>query len=67
MPRSFAHGRINRLVFKSLMLLLTIGSMAASPAAPAGLTKTDLFEAGKNGYVLYRIPGVVVTKIRESS
>jgi DNA-binding beta-propeller fold protein YncE len=25
------------------------------------LTRTDLFEAGKNGYALYRIPGVVVT------
>ncbi len=26
------------------------------------LEKIDLFEAGKDGYVLYRIPGIVVTK-----
>ena len=26
------------------------------------LEKVDLFEAGKDGYALYRIPGIVVTK-----
>ena len=30
-------------------------------AAEAFLDKTDLFEAGKDGYTLYRIPGIVVT------
>jgi Neuraminidase (sialidase) len=30
-------------------------------AAEPRLDKTDLFEAGKGGYALYRIPGIVVT------
>jgi Neuraminidase (sialidase) len=30
-------------------------------AAEPFLDKTDLFEAGKDGYVVYRIPGIVVT------
>jgi len=30
-------------------------------AAEPGLHKTDLFEAGKEGYALYRIPGIVAT------
>ena len=30
-------------------------------AAEPFLDKTDLFEAGSGGYVLYRIPGIVVT------
>jgi sialidase-1 len=31
------------------------------PAAEPRLEKTDLFEAGKGGHKLYRIPGIVVT------
>lgn len=32
-------------------------------ARPTGsITKFDLFESGKDGYALYRIPGIVVTK-----
>jgi hypothetical protein len=34
---------------------------AALPAAEQQLQKTDLFEAGKGGHKLYRIPGLVVT------
>src|SRR5262252_942190 len=33
----------------------------ALPAAEPRLEKTDLFEAGKGGHKLYRIPGIVVT------
>jgi len=32
-----------------------------APAAEPFLEKTDLFEAGKGGYTVYRIPGIVVT------
>ena len=38
-------------------LVLTLSALAAS-----AVEKTDLFEAGKEGYALYRIPGIVVTK-----
>jgi sialidase-1 len=39
-------------------LLLFASSL---PAAEPRLEKTDLFEAGKGGHKLYRIPGIVVT------
>ena len=32
-----------------------------APAAELLLDKVDLFEAGKDGYTLYRIPGIVAT------
>ena len=38
-------------------LILAASVAAAEPM----LEKTDLFESGKEGYVLYRIPGIVVT------
>ncbi len=38
---------------------LTAGSLVL--AAPPLLEKQDLFEGGKDGYALYRIPGMVVT------
>jgi len=41
-----------------LVLAAVVGPLAA--AAPV-LEKADLWEAGKDGYKLYRIPGVVVT------
>jgi Neuraminidase (sialidase) len=47
-----------------LPLLLVAGLvLSAAPAAAddPSLVKTDLFEAGKGGYALYRIPGIVVT------
>ncbi len=44
-------------------LLASLFACAASlTAAEPFLEKTDLFEAGKDGYALYRIPGIVVTK-----
>src|SRR5688572_17091826 len=43
-----------RLVVPALLVL----AAAARSAEP---TKLDLFEAGKGGYELYRIPGVVAT------
>lgn len=42
----------------ALLAIWPISSIAAEPV----LEKTDLFEAGKDGYALYRIPGIVVTK-----
>jgi sialidase-1 len=39
-------------------LLLVAGAL---PAAEPRLEKSDLFEAGKGGHKLYRIPGIVVT------
>jgi sialidase-1 len=40
-----------------VLLLLTCVAFAAEPK----LEKLDLFEAGKDGYELYRIPGIIVT------
>jgi sialidase-1 len=45
-------------------ILAVLGMALAAPAAGAAgprLEKIDLFEAGKEGYALYRIPGIVVT------
>ena len=47
-----------RLVM-SLWTLLAL--VAPASAAEPFLEKVDLFEAGKDGYALYRIPGIVVT------
>lgn len=41
-------------------LLPTLLASSAAQAAPQA-EKTDLFEAGRDGYALYRIPGLVVT------
>ena len=45
------------------MLLLSVGIAWTAPvvAAEPLLDKVDLFEAGKDGYTLYRIPGIVAT------
>src|SRR3954447_3961267 len=48
-------------------LVLGLAGMFLAVAAPSIraaeplLEKIDLFEAGKDGYALYRIPGIVVT------
>lgn len=42
--------------------LIALFSLPAARGAEPFLDKTDLFEAGKDGYALYRIPGVVVTR-----
>lgn len=44
-----------------LCALALLAGMASHAAAPL-LEKVDIFEAGKDGYALYRIPGIVVTK-----
>jgi sialidase-1 len=41
---------------------LLLGLAAPAAFAEPFLDKTDLFEAGKGGYTLYRIPGIVATK-----
>jgi sialidase-1 len=42
------------------VLLAVVGGSLADAAEPL-LEKINLFEAGENGYALYRIPGIVVT------
>src|SRR2546429_160135 len=45
--------------------LVAAAMLLASPAAfgaDPSLIKTQLFEGGQDGYKLYRIPGIVVTK-----
>ncbi|MDA1166302.1 MAG: exo-alpha-sialidase, partial [Planctomycetota bacterium] len=46
------------------IIVATTVISSADLAADDGIepVKTDLFEAGKEGYALYRIPGIVVTK-----
>jgi sialidase-1 len=48
---------------RSLMLMGVVLNLATTPAhaaAPA-FERTDLFTAGRDGYALYRIPGLIVT------
>jgi sialidase-1 len=48
---------------KRLPVLFVLASLVcASAGAEALLQKLNVFEAGKDGYALYRIPGIVVTK-----
>lgn len=42
-------------------LLVLLAASSATPAAEPKLESIDVFEAGKGGYALYRIPGIVVT------
>ena len=49
---------MKRLFVIATWFLVGIPCSAAEPF----LDKVDLFEAGKDGYALYRIPGIVVTK-----
>lgn len=44
-----------------LALSLALTSMLPNFAAEPMLTKTDLFTANTDGYVIYRIPGIIVT------
>src|SRR5438046_9781758 len=50
--------KLFRLLFAAAWLLCT--TIPAAAAEPF-LDKTDLFQGGKDGFALYRIPGVVVT------
>ncbi|MCA8989817.1 MAG: exo-alpha-sialidase, partial [Planctomycetaceae bacterium] len=44
------------------MACLLLSGRSEGADAPAMIEKVDLFEAGADGYQLYRIPGIVVTK-----
>ena len=46
---------------RTLIIFTVLFSLGIATAF-ANDAKVDLFEAGKDGYVLYRIPGIVVTK-----
>lgn len=52
---------MNPLVCLRFVLCAFLLAGPAHAAAPL-LEKVDLFEAGKDGYALYRIPGIVVTR-----
>ena len=56
---------MNRMVLRSWPLaaacLLLLACCPAFTAEPS-FTKSTIFEAGQGGYVMYRIPGIVVTK-----
>lgn len=54
-----------RALFQTIAAVTLLTLLAACTELHAGepfLEKVDLFEAGKEGYALYRIPGIVVTK-----
>lgn len=44
------------------LFLVIASTLMPAPLAADALEKTDLFVAGEEGYKLYRIPGIVVTK-----
>lgn len=46
---------------RTLITLLVLLFLSPVNGAEPFLEKADLFEAGKDGYALYRIPGLVVT------
>jgi len=48
------------LLILAAALLLALAS--ATRAAEPFLEKVDVFDAGKEGYTLYRIPGLVTTR-----
>lgn len=49
-------------IFKTLLLLVCVQPLFAQDIQRPFQEKIDLFEAGKEGYDLYRIPGIVVSK-----
>lgn len=58
--------RLRSLLPLGLFLASTFAlaiTSASAPAAQPFIEKTDLFEAGQEGYALYRIPGIVVTNM----
>ena len=52
---------MNNRPWAALMLVWGLTLAASIQAGEPTLEKSDLFEAGKAGYKLYRIPGIVVT------
>jgi sialidase-1 len=56
---------IRMKAFARILSFLALASglvVSTVSAAEPFLEKVDIFEAGKDGYALYRIPGIVVTK-----
>jgi sialidase-1 len=53
---------VSRISFFDYLPALWLALAAPAAYAEPFLDKTDLFEAGKGGYTLYRIPGIVATK-----
>ncbi len=53
--------KILRNSFLFVAFVLAVAAVTAAVAAVPLLEKVDLFEAGQDGYALYRIPGIVVT------
>lgn len=49
-------------VIPSLIFLLATAVINAAPVPAGTVEKIDLFEAGLEGFALYRIPGIVVSK-----
>jgi sialidase-1 len=47
---------------RACSLAILLATTLTLRAAESGIEKTDLFEGGKDGYALYRIPGIVATK-----
>lgn len=65
MPILLRSVRIATIVSSLLVMAFVIERMALAQEKSAGmplLEKTDLFDANREGYKLYRIPGIVVTK-----
>ncbi len=54
--------QIRALTIRGCLFAVVFLGVAGHHASAADVVKTDLFEAGKEGYKLYRIPGIVVTK-----
>src|SRR5712692_5978237 len=46
---------------QALLGMAVSATCATAPATEAGISKIDLFQAGEQGYEVYRIPGMVVT------
>ncbi|PAW77294.1 MAG: exo-alpha-sialidase [Pedosphaera sp. Tous-C6FEB] len=53
---------MNRRLALHLFALVSLALASSARAAEPFLEKVDVFEAGKEGYALYRIPGIVTTK-----
>lgn len=51
-----------KLLARPLVAFALVALVSVAPAAAPQLEKVDLFEAGTNGYALYRIPGIVTTR-----
>ena len=68
LPPGAAKGRVQTMPMTQRLFVVLIWAFAAASGAAARaqgepmLEKVDLFEGGVDGYALYRIPGIVVTR-----